>query len=163
MSLFSLCCLRITTQLRSVAVDKMAGIFTKCVWQPCICQPNELKREIKKKTGRAKRRPSKNLGGLWPAQSPLRIATAAEWVRGAPKSPNNVTSTFFNTVHLLPIYLSFEHGGAKLASCPGRYLTSLHPCSIILVLITRNNPQYSCSSREKSATSKEKGRYAMRK
>jgi len=27
--LFSLCCLRITTQLRSVAVDKMAGIFTK--------------------------------------------------------------------------------------------------------------------------------------
>ena len=37
----------------------------------------------------------------------------------APKSPNNVTSTFFNTVHSLPKDLRFEHGGAKLASCPG--------------------------------------------
>jgi len=45
----------------------------------------------------------------------------------APKSPNNITSAFFNTVHLLPKYLSFEHGGAKLASCPGRHLTSFHP------------------------------------
>jgi len=33
-SLFSLCRLRITTQLRSGTVDKMAGIFTKCIWQP---------------------------------------------------------------------------------------------------------------------------------
>jgi len=32
----------------------MAGIFTKRIWQLCICQPNELKREIKKKTGGAK-------------------------------------------------------------------------------------------------------------
>jgi len=24
--------------------------------------------------------------------------------------------------------LSFEHGGAKLASCPGRHQTSLRPC-----------------------------------
>jgi len=37
----------------------------------CICQPNELERKIKKKTGGA----SKNLGGLWPTQAPLRIAT----------------------------------------------------------------------------------------
>jgi len=51
----------------------------------------------------------------------------AEWLRGAPKSPNDVTSTFFNTVHLLPKDLSFEHGGAKLASCPGRHSTSLRP------------------------------------
>jgi len=27
--------------------------------------------------------------------------------------------TFFNTVHLLPKDLRFEHGGDKLASCPG--------------------------------------------
>jgi len=47
---------------------------------------------------------------------------------GAPKSPNNVTSTFFNTTHLLPKDLCFEHGGAKLASCPWRHLASLHPC-----------------------------------
>jgi len=72
-SLFSLCRLRITTQLRSGAVDKMAGIVTKRIWQPYICQPNELKREIKKKTGR----PSKNLGRPWPTQvlleSPLDV------------------------------------------------------------------------------------------
>jgi len=58
------------------------------------------------------------------AQFPGRQITA--WAR---KSPNNVTSTFVNTVHLLPKDLRFEHGGAKLASCPGRHLTSLHPCS----------------------------------
>jgi len=40
---------------------------------------------------------------------------------GLPKS-HNVTSTFFNTLHLLPKYLRFEHGGAKRASCPGRHL-----------------------------------------
>ena len=37
----------------------------------------------------------------------------------APRSPNNVTSTFYDTVHLLPNDIRFEHGGAKLASCPG--------------------------------------------
>ena len=46
---------------------------------------------------------------------------------GTPKSPNNVTNTFFNTVYLLPKDLRFEHGGAKLASWPGRHLTSLRP------------------------------------
>ena len=50
---------------------------------------------------------------------------------GAPKSSNNVTSTFFNTVHLLPKDLKFEHGGAKRASCPGRCLTSLRPCTVV--------------------------------
>jgi len=44
------------------------------------------------------------------------------------KNPNDVTRTFFNTVHLLPEDLRFENGGAKLASCPGRHLTSLSPC-----------------------------------
>ena len=46
---------------------------------------------------------------------------------GAPKSPNNVASTFSNTVHLLPKDLSFEHRGAELVSWPGRHLTSLRP------------------------------------
>jgi len=54
---------------------------------------------------------------------------AAEWLRWAPKSPDNVTSTFFNGVHLLTKDLRFEYGGAKLASCFGSYLTSLRPCS----------------------------------
>ena len=47
---------------------------------------------------------------------------------GSPKRPNNVTRTFFNTVHLLPEDLRFKNGGAKLVSCPGRHLTSLRPC-----------------------------------
>jgi len=46
---------------------------------------------------------------------------------GAPKGPNNVTSTSFNAVHLLLKDLSLEHGSAKLTSCPGRHLTSLRP------------------------------------
>jgi len=46
---------------------------------------------------------------------------------GGTKIPRNVTSTSFNTVYLLPKDLRFEHGGAKLASCPARYLTSLRP------------------------------------
>ena len=56
---------------------KMAGIFTERIWQPCICQPNELKREIKKKTGG----PSKKLGGgHGPPRPPLRIATEYDTV-----------------------------------------------------------------------------------
>jgi len=47
--------------------------------------------------------------------------------RGASKGTNSVTGTFLNTVHLLPKDFRFEHGGAKLASCPGRHLTSLRP------------------------------------
>ena len=49
----------------------MAGIFTKRIWQPCICQPNELKREIKKKTGGQ----AKIWGAHGPLRPPLRIAT----------------------------------------------------------------------------------------
>jgi len=44
---------------------------------------------------------------------------------GAEKS-QQCRKYFFNTVHLLPKDLRFEHGGAKLASCPGPHLTSLH-------------------------------------
>jgi len=59
----------------------------------------------------------------------------AESLQGAPKSPNNVTSTFFNTVHLLQKDLMFEHGGAKLVSCPGRHLTSLRPWLSALMIM----------------------------
>ena len=61
---------RITTQLRSGAVDKMAGIFTKRIWQPYICQPNEHGK-LGKKTGGPNGGSSKNLGGPWPTQAPL--------------------------------------------------------------------------------------------
>jgi len=75
-SLCYLCCLRITTQLRSGAVDKMAGIFTERIWQPCICQRNELKRAIKKKTVGQTVGQAKNWEGHGPSRTPpLRIAT----------------------------------------------------------------------------------------
>jgi len=45
----------------------------------------------------------------------------------APKSPNNVASTFFSTAHLLPKDFRFKHGGAKLVSCRGRHLTLVRP------------------------------------
>jgi len=50
----------------------MAVTFTKRIWQQCICQPNELKREIKKTTGGT----NQKSGRPWPTQAPLRIATA---------------------------------------------------------------------------------------
>ena len=49
----------------------MAGIFTERIWQPCICQPNELKREIKKKTGGAKRGAKQKTGGAMAHPGPL--------------------------------------------------------------------------------------------
>jgi len=55
------------------------------------------------------------------------IAGGAKWLRVAPKSPKIATCTFFNTVNLLPKDLRLEHGGAKLASCPGRNLAMLRP------------------------------------
>ena len=48
---------------------------------------------------------------------------------GVPKNPNNVTSTNFNIERMLQKDLSFEHGVVKLASSPGRHLTSLRPCA----------------------------------
>jgi len=38
----------------------------------------------------------------------------SELLREAPKHPNSVTSTLFNTVQLLADDLKFDHGGAKL-------------------------------------------------
>jgi len=54
---------------------------------------------------------------------------------GVPASPNNVTSTFFNMEHTLPKDLSFAYGGAKLASCPGRNLSSLRPCLYVCKIV----------------------------
>jgi len=55
---------------------------------------------------------------------------------GAPKSSNNVVSTFFNIIHLLPKDLRFEHGDAKLVSCSGRHLMSVRSClSLFLIAL----------------------------
>jgi len=48
----------------------------------------------------------------------------AESLRGRQKA-QQCYEYFFITVHLLPKGLKFEHGSAKLASCPWRHLTSL--------------------------------------
>jgi len=53
----------------------MAGVFTKRIWQPCICQPNELKREIKKKTGGGQTQGQAKIWGATAHPDPLRIAT----------------------------------------------------------------------------------------
>jgi len=56
----------------------MSRIFTKCIWQPCTCQPNELKGEIKKKTGEVKQGAKQKSGGAMAHSGPpLRIATAS--------------------------------------------------------------------------------------
>ena len=49
----------------------MAGIFAKRIWQRCICQPNELKREIKKKNEGANGGQAKNWGSMAHPGSPL--------------------------------------------------------------------------------------------
>jgi len=41
------------------------------------------------------------------------LRRGAGWLRRAPQSTDNVISTFFNTVHLLPNNLNFEHGAPK--------------------------------------------------
>jgi len=77
------------------------------------------------------------------AQFPGRQFTMGRWIiAGALKSPNNVTRTFFNTANLPSKELRFDHRGAKplpwgrrfdqggteFVFCPGRHITSLHPC-----------------------------------
>jgi len=44
---------------------------------------------------------------------------------GDAKSPNNIASTFFYTIHMLRKDLRLEHGSAKLFYCPGHHQTSL--------------------------------------
>jgi len=68
-------------------------------------------------------------GQIFPGAKPW----GSESLRGQPKSINKVTSTFFNTVHLLPKDLRLEHGGQigtwgrQSSVFPRRHLTSLRP------------------------------------
>jgi len=48
---------------------------------------------------------------------------------GVPKSPNNVASTFFNAVHLLPKDLRFEHGAPNFFLVPGTIKPRYAPVS----------------------------------
>ena len=82
---------------------------------------------------------SPGAGSLWGRQI---TAGGGICLLGAPKSANNVTSTFFNTVNFLPKDLRFERGGAKLASWPGRRLTSLRRCSGIVSELFKHAPEH---------------------
>jgi len=53
-----------------------------------------------------------------------RDSPGAEWLPGAPKGHNNVTSTFFNSTFASE-RPQVRTWGAKLASCPGRHPSSL--------------------------------------
>ena len=57
--------------------------------------------------------------------------------QGRRKSPNNVTSTLFNTVYLLPKDLRFDRGGAKLAPCPRAPSNLVTPRWLGLSALTR--------------------------
>jgi len=64
----------------------MAGTFTKRIWQPYICQPNELKREIKKKAEGVKQGAKQKSGGTMahpgpPLESPLQRAANRKLLR----------------------------------------------------------------------------------
>ena len=76
----------------------------------------------------------RNDGAACGAQFPgHRITTGSvEWLRGTPKSPNNITSAFFNTVHILPITTSNSNVGVQtsLPRAPSNLVT---PCSYSLV------------------------------
>jgi len=56
-----------------------------------------------------------------------RMIAGGRMTAGAPKSPNNDTSNFFNRVNMLLKDLRIEHGGAKLACCLECRLISLPP------------------------------------
>jgi len=58
-------------------------------------------------------------------QFPGRRIAAGGW-RKVPTMSQVVSSIKY--ILLLPKDLRFEHGGTKLASCPGRHLASLRPC-----------------------------------
>jgi len=66
----------------------------------------------------------------------------ARWLPRTQKTPDSVTNIFFSRVHLLSKDLRFEHGGAKLASCPGPHLYPLHPCWRTNVVVAFHTLQY---------------------
>jgi len=84
----------------------MAGIFTKRIEQTYICQPNKFKREIKKKTGGAKRGAKQKSGETWPTQAPLRIATAHRSVECVLLHSLNAPPYIFAVVNCSDVALS---------------------------------------------------------
>jgi len=73
-------------------------------------------------------------GVTWGAQNFL----GAESLCEVPKNPNNVTSTFFNAINLVPKDLRFKHGAPNLLLRPG-------PSNLVTPLCTlrmRNKYRY---------------------
>jgi len=55
-------------QARGFLTDRLKYSWPKCIY--CVCQPNELKREIKKKTRGPSRSQAKSVGGHGPPRPP---------------------------------------------------------------------------------------------
>jgi len=70
-------------------------------------------------------------GGTIPRAPNLNGGAKSLW--GAPKSPNNVTNRFFNTVYLLPKDLRFEHGAPNLLLAPGAIWSRYAPAAAAAV------------------------------
>ena len=73
-------------------------------------------------------------GVTWGANNFL----GAESLWEVPKNPNNVTSTFFNAINLVPKDLRFKHGAPNLLLAPG-------PSNLVTPLCTmrmRNKYRY---------------------
>ena len=67
------------------------------------------------------------MGGKGTTPRAPRHYVGAESLRGAPKSPNNIPSSFFTTVHLLP-KIQVRTCGRQACFCPRRHLTLVRVC-----------------------------------
>jgi len=67
---------KIWMQARGFLIDRINYSWPKCIY--CVCQPNELKREIKKKLGGQAEGQANIWEGHGPPRAPLRITTGPD-------------------------------------------------------------------------------------
>jgi len=72
----------------------------------------------------------------------LKYCGGRRMIVGAPKSPNTVTSTFFNTVDLLLEDLRLEHGGGQTCFLLRATSGLVTPLSIRRLVPSRNSPTH---------------------
>jgi len=94
----------------------MAGIFTKRIWQPYICQPNELKREIKKKTGGQ----AKIWGGHGPPRPPLESPLFWNFLNYTIENAQEVRKKIF-VFYYVAVISTITKAKEKIRACVSRY------------------------------------------
>jgi len=72
---------------------------------------------------------------FWPCSAQRNAYCEGRTEGGQGGTMPRATSSFFNTVHSLPKDLRFEHGGARLVSCPEPHLTLVRPWLFFLCLL----------------------------